>query len=82
MLLILIPAALSLSRVHPIQRLEEGIELGRRGTVEEVPRRAAATTLIPFMQLYETPRNFLDSNATDLFGADVTNYASLPTKPT
>lgn len=29
-----------------------------------------------------TPRNFLDANATYPFGADLTNYASLLTKPT
>ena len=32
--------------------------------------------------LYYTIQNFLDSNATYPFGADVTNYASLPMKPT
>lgn len=58
-----------------------GRQAGRTGTVEEVPQRAAATTLTPFMQLW-TPRNFINSNATYPFGADVTNYASLPTKPT
>lgn len=58
-----------------------GRQAGRTGTGEEVPQRAAATTLTPFMQLW-TPRNFINSNATYPFGADVTNYASLPTKPT
>lgn len=54
---------------------------GRTGTVEEVPRCAAVTTWTPFIQLW-TLRNFLDSKAIYPFGADVTNYASLPTKPT
>ncbi|GLU24466.1 hypothetical protein SLE2022_403970 [Rubroshorea leprosula] len=37
-----------LARLRPMNSSERG---GRTGTIKEVPRRAAATTLTPFMQL-------------------------------
>lgn len=43
------PFCLALKPAHEFFRA--GRQAGRTGTVEEVPRRAAATTLTPFMQL-------------------------------
>jgi hypothetical protein len=71
-----------LARLPAQEFFRAGRQAGRTGDRRRSAyRRAAATTLTPFMQLL-TPRNFLNSNATYPFGADVTNYASLPTKPT
>ena len=40
-----------LARLPTHEFFRSGRQAGRTGTIEEVPRRAAATTFIPFMQL-------------------------------